>query len=218
MAPRIFLKKLVADVLDRIDLHSDFDPRRVAYAQASDQMGRSRWKGEGQGLSFRLCQAIKRVLATDDHRDFWSRRATEWLREIRQDDAWLDGDSTAILVEPDGAARWWTFAGAGANATLVSALSQFTHSRIEHDSLALNFECHLATNEIEHALAQLRDYDISEIRPEVDERTIDGLKFSECLPTSFAMRILQCRFRDLAGTQQVLQQPLRVVAASGNGV
>lgn len=28
VAPRIFLKKLVSDVLDRIDLHSDFDPRR----------------------------------------------------------------------------------------------------------------------------------------------------------------------------------------------
>lgn len=28
IAPRIFLKKLVADVLDRIELHSDFDPRR----------------------------------------------------------------------------------------------------------------------------------------------------------------------------------------------
>jgi hypothetical protein len=28
IAPRLFLKKLVADVLDRIDLHPDFDPRR----------------------------------------------------------------------------------------------------------------------------------------------------------------------------------------------
>ena len=28
VAPRIFLKKLVADVLDRIDLHPDFDPQR----------------------------------------------------------------------------------------------------------------------------------------------------------------------------------------------
>ena len=28
VAPRIFLKKLVADVLDRIDLFPDFDPRR----------------------------------------------------------------------------------------------------------------------------------------------------------------------------------------------
>ncbi len=28
VAPRLFLKKLVADVLDRVDQHSDFDPRR----------------------------------------------------------------------------------------------------------------------------------------------------------------------------------------------
>ena len=28
IAPRLFLKKLVADVLDRVDLHDDFDPRR----------------------------------------------------------------------------------------------------------------------------------------------------------------------------------------------
>lgn len=28
VAPRLFLKKLVADVLDRVDLHEDFDPRR----------------------------------------------------------------------------------------------------------------------------------------------------------------------------------------------
>ena len=26
VAPRLFLKKLVADVLDRVDLHEDFDP------------------------------------------------------------------------------------------------------------------------------------------------------------------------------------------------
>ena len=28
VAPRLFLKKLVADVLDRVDLHEDFDPRQ----------------------------------------------------------------------------------------------------------------------------------------------------------------------------------------------
>ncbi len=28
IAPRIFLKKLVGDVLDRIDQHADFDPRQ----------------------------------------------------------------------------------------------------------------------------------------------------------------------------------------------
>ena len=28
VAPRIFLKKLVADVLDRVDQYADFDPRQ----------------------------------------------------------------------------------------------------------------------------------------------------------------------------------------------
>ena len=28
VAPRLFLKKLVADVLDRVDLHEAFDPRQ----------------------------------------------------------------------------------------------------------------------------------------------------------------------------------------------
>jgi hypothetical protein len=37
VAPRIFLKKLVADVLDRIDQHPDFDPRRDYALTVSDR-------------------------------------------------------------------------------------------------------------------------------------------------------------------------------------
>ena len=36
VAPRLFLKKLVADVLDRVDLHEDFDPRRHYSLTMSD--------------------------------------------------------------------------------------------------------------------------------------------------------------------------------------
>ena len=36
IAPRVFLKKLVQDVLDRIDLHPDFDPRRDYALTLSD--------------------------------------------------------------------------------------------------------------------------------------------------------------------------------------
>ena len=39
IAPRLFLKKLVADVLDRIDLHADFDPRvHYQLTVADDEM------------------------------------------------------------------------------------------------------------------------------------------------------------------------------------
>ncbi len=36
VAPRLFLKKLVADILDRVDLHEDFDPRRHYTLTLSD--------------------------------------------------------------------------------------------------------------------------------------------------------------------------------------
>ena len=36
IAPRVFLKKLVADVLDRIDQFSDFDPRQHYALTVSD--------------------------------------------------------------------------------------------------------------------------------------------------------------------------------------
>jgi hypothetical protein len=36
VAPRIFLKKLVADVLDRVDQFPDFDPRRDYALTVSD--------------------------------------------------------------------------------------------------------------------------------------------------------------------------------------
>jgi len=190
--------------------HIDWQ-RRVAYVEATDQEGHSRWKGEGQGLGFRLCQAIKHVLATDGQRHRWSRRATAQLSEIRRDYAWLDDDSTTIVTNPDGVSRWWTFAGAGANATLASALAQPTQSRVEHDSFGLDFQSRLATGEIDHVVGQLRGQDLGQVRPAVDERAMDGLKFSECLPVEFALEMLQCRLRDLVGACAVLDRPLRVV-------
>ena len=42
VAPRLFLKKLVADVLDRVDLHADFDPRHhYALTLAETEMSAS---------------------------------------------------------------------------------------------------------------------------------------------------------------------------------
>ena len=45
--------------------HIDWQ-RRIAYVEATDATGRTRWKGEGQGLGFRLSQSIKRILAVDE--------------------------------------------------------------------------------------------------------------------------------------------------------
>lgn len=114
--------------------------RRVAYVESTEAKGRSRWTGEVVNLSFRLCQAIRHVLATEDNREGWSTRARQQIAEIRNEFAWLSDDGTAIVRGENDEAKWWTFAGVKANATLGYELSQAMKNLITYDSFALTFE------------------------------------------------------------------------------
>lgn len=103
--------------------HIDWQ-RRVAYVEATEVKGLSRWKGERPGLGFRLCQSIKRLLANDSDREIWSKRARHQINEVRQAFPWLDSERTVVVREKNGEVEWWAFAGTGANATLAYELSQ----------------------------------------------------------------------------------------------
>ena len=50
VAPRIYLRKLVADVLDRVDQHDDFEPRRH-YALTVDEREMSPAERAASGAS-----------------------------------------------------------------------------------------------------------------------------------------------------------------------
>ena len=54
--------------------HLDWKRRR-AYVEPAEDVGRSRWRGEGQFLSRELCGAIRRTLAGDEVSPRWSARA-----------------------------------------------------------------------------------------------------------------------------------------------
>ena len=43
------------------------------------------------------------------------------------------------------------------------------------------------------------------MHPAVDEESIDGLKFSECVPKKLAIELLQERLKDPKATTSVLQ-------------
>ena len=56
VAPRLFLKKLVGDVLDRVDQFEDFDPRRdyaltVAAAELTESEREAAAKGDVRGFA-----------------------------------------------------------------------------------------------------------------------------------------------------------------------
>lgn len=192
--------------------HIDWQ-RRVAFVEATDQIGRSRWKGEGGGLEYQMAQAVKQVLASGENSQFWSRRAQEQIGTTRRAFPWLERDSTVALVETDGKLTWWNFSGIRANATLANVLAQVTASRVEHDSLSLTFEAAVQFAELQNALGELRTRAVEELRPTVDDRAIDGLKFSECLPIDLVHEMLEARLRDSVSLHETLALRLRSVVS-----
>ncbi len=136
------------------------------------------------------------------------------MAEIRAEFAWLDADTTVVLAGPDGEIQWWTFGGAGANASLSQALSEITQDRVTNDSLAVTFETSTTMDAVEDALQELRRRAPKEIRPAVAADAVDGLKFSESLPQELAFTMLQNRLADAAAVHHVVKQTVRVVHCS----
>jgi ATP-dependent Lhr-like helicase len=204
--PRVLLLGGRAWLVNYIDWQ-----HRVAYVEATDTQGRSRWKGERPGLGFRLCQSIKHLLAEDDYGAMWSKRTRQRIEEIRKEFAWLGTDGTVVVFEKNGDAAWWTFAGSGANAMLAYELSQAMEHRVTYDSFTVTFESQVSFNTIEQALSELWARDVSEISAAVDEHAIAGLKFSACLPHDLALDMLRIRLCDFPATQYALGQPVRCV-------
>jgi len=55
--------------------------RRIAHVEPTEQVGKSRWLGEGQFLCHRVCQAVRETLAGDEVDPHWSRRAVARIGE-----------------------------------------------------------------------------------------------------------------------------------------
>jgi ATP-dependent Lhr-like helicase len=190
--------------------HIDWQ-RKIAHVEASEDRGRTRWKGAGQGLSFRLSHAIKAVLVEDETRPWWSQRAQDRLRELREEYAWLRPEGSVVVVNPDNGIEWWTFAGHRANASLATAMAQMAQSQTSSDSLTVRFEKNVSFDDIERAIQQLRASDVADILPAIDEAAIEGLKFSACLPLGLALQVLQARTRDPIAVAHALREPVRFV-------
>jgi ATP-dependent Lhr-like helicase len=188
--------------------HIDWQ-KRVAYVESTAADGKSRWQGEGQALGCELCQTIKRVLTDQSEREFWSRRARERIAVIRANFSWLESDSSVIVTDSNGTAKWWTFAGGRANATLANEVGTKKRRRVHHDNFTVTFASDVPFKEIECAIAEIGRRDATGMCAPVDEQAIGGLKFSECLPKPVALEMLQERMTDSQALGRVLQQQIR---------
>lgn len=188
--------------------HLDWTRRIAQVEPASEERGaRSLWRGEGQALSFELCQAILGVLSREDEPAAWSQRARTELREVRERFPWAKERTTTLLASPEGRVEWWTFAGGRANACLAAGLEQHAGLPTAFDNFAVRFKAPAQLTAVTSAIEDLRKVSSDKLRPRVDQQAIDGLKFSACLPSRVAYDLLEARLHDGQGVKASFAGP-----------
>jgi ATP-dependent Lhr-like helicase len=183
--------------------------RRIAYVEPTDEKGRSRWIGEGQFLSFRVCQAIRCILAAETTEPCWSQRATAQIGEIRLDYPWASHDQTTLVQLANGEVQWWTFAGGLANALVMDHLGG--SSKTKTDNLCIRFASTMKLADVESLIASRSREEIT-VLP--SEEAIGNLKFGECLPPDIASEVFSARFNAPEAIETIRREPMRVVVGS----
>ena len=110
-----------------------------------------------------------------------------------------------VVSGTDGDLRWWTWAGYRVNATLKATLGDVvdTSQRVSDLSIRLRSDQRASTWPAVRSLrGQL-------VLPEVNEKALTGLKFSEALPHHLAIATLANRLADLDHAYAVLAEPVR---------
>lgn len=188
--------------------HLDWE-RRIAYVEPTADRGRSRWLGEGQFLSFQLCQAIRHIIAAEQSEPFWSRRATARISELRLEYSWISADQSTLLHGASSAVQWWTFAGGLANSLIADHLGEAGTAKA--DNMRIEFSSALTIAEVEALIASRLHHEVSS-RP--SDEAIAKLKFAECLPRSIAEEVFSSRFSDADAIAQIRREPIRFVVSS----
>jgi ATP-dependent Lhr-like helicase len=190
--------------------HIDWKRRR-AHVEPAEDIGRSRWRGEGQFLSRQICGSIRRILAGDEISPRWSRRAVAQFEAVRAEFPWLVEDEENVLVVARGVPVWWTFGGGRANLAIAHELAQRTGARITSDNFAVRFPAQFDVSAAEAQIRSLVNVPPDQMVPQADEQALEGLKFSECLPHELATRVVQARLSDERGVADVIGRLARIV-------
>jgi ATP-dependent Lhr-like helicase len=181
--------------------------RRRCFVEPADGGGRARWLGGTPGgLSFELARAMREVLLGADPPVTLTRRAAGILAGLRSDGIGRVHSSGTVISGGDNDLRWWTWAGYRVNATLKATLGEVADptQRVSDNSIRLRTDLRPGT--FVAATRELRDH---LCLPEIDDKALTGLKFSEALPRHLAVATLATRLADLDNAAAVLTEPVR---------
>jgi ATP-dependent Lhr-like helicase len=181
--------------------------RRRCHVEPAESGGKARWLTPGvSGASFVLARATREVLLGADPPVALTQRAKRVLAEVRDEHVPAVHPGGTVITRDGDDVRWWTWAGYRANATLTAALSHLTDSFQRFDDASIRMRSDLT---LEMWKAGTADAAERLCLPEVDQRALEGLKFSEALPERLASATLAARLADLDSAVQVLGERTR---------
>jgi ATP-dependent helicase Lhr and Lhr-like helicase len=181
--------------------------RRRCFVEPAEDGGRARWLSDGVGgISYEIARSMRDVLLGAEVPVTLTRRASGVLTGLRSDAIGRVHDAGLVISRSEDDLRWWTWAGYRVNATLKATLGGLADEtqRVDDLSVRLRGDLHPATwrslaGSLEDRLCL----------PEVDEKALTGLKFSETLPRHLAEATLAARLADLDHAGVVLAESVR---------
>lgn len=168
--------------------------RRVIHVTEDTSKGKTRWVSEPMPESFEMVRARRDVLLGENPRVELSQRAVKSLADAR-DDWTLLVDTERFVVERRATESvLWSFAGLRAHETLAAALPETAVKTTTNEAMHFDSEFDLTT---------LSTVDVTDTMPRISIEAVQGLKFSEALPSDMAVATLGERFADRTGAAEV---------------
>jgi ATP-dependent helicase Lhr and Lhr-like helicase len=181
--------------------------RRRAHVEPAEGGGRARWLSSAVGgVSYEVARSMRDVLLGEDPPVTLTRRAAGMLAGLRSDAVGRVHPGGTVISGSDDDLRWWTWAGYRANATLRATLGSLADESQRVGDMSIRLRADLRPGTWTQARKELRDH---LVLPEVDDKALAGLKFSDALPRHLAATTLAARLADLEHAADVLAEPVR---------
>ncbi len=182
--------------------------RRQVYVEATTDPGRAKWQSLPDGASFDIARGVRNVLLGNNPGGVQlTQRATDALADIRAlRSAHVRDGKLVVSRDERGDWRWWTFAGTRANRTLAAWADQIVAPRQRIGSESIRLRRDLTVDSIGEGFAAVRELPEPRPQPFVDNRAVQGLKFSAALPDLLATRTLSARVGDPGNARIVLDE------------
>ncbi|MFC4529341.1 DEAD/DEAH box helicase [Sphaerisporangium dianthi] len=191
----------------------DWRRRRCFVDPLEGTGGEARWASTGSfGLSFALTRAMRDVVLGATPPVRLTHRAIDVLAKVRAENASTVHSVGTVVTRVDDDLIWWTWAGYRANATLKATLGSLVDPVHRVNDFNIRLRNDLTWPDWHRARRDLRSRD--PLPPDIDDRALNGLKFSAALPRALAVDTLSMRLADYAGAREALTEPSHLTTAT----